>query len=183
MCAVFRLENRDRTGLILRLMQRLGKPFSQLFGGAISRAENLLLTISHDSISIDRFPRSNGRLARSAANAAANPPTCNHRPGPQGRTKNCSRLPLSLCDARIAKHVSINGNRRNSGNCQGESRVFLDDKCCSIKELMKSSLRSNSGTQLFFLSIFRLTTISLRLSREETLRTGDFAPSNSACTS
>jgi len=59
---------------MLRLMQRLGKPFFQFIRGEqLSWAENFLLTMPNDSIPIDCFPRSIGRLARSAAIAAAKP--------------------------------------------------------------------------------------------------------------
>jgi hypothetical protein len=62
-----------------------------------------------------------------------------------------------------------NGNRLRRGLKKVKRGVFLESK--------EDPERS---AQPFFRSIFRLITISLRLSREVTLRTGDFAPSNSA---
>src|SRR5207249_9150507 len=44
-------------------------------------------------------------------------------------------------------------------------------------------LRTENESQLFFFSILRFRTMSLRLSKLETVRVGDLAPSFSACNS
>lgn len=67
-------KNRHGTGLIFRLMQRLGKPFFQFVrGGPHPLAENLLLAIPDDPIPIYRLPYFLGRQARSTELAAAKP--------------------------------------------------------------------------------------------------------------
>jgi hypothetical protein len=59
--------------------------------------------------------------------------------------------------------------------------VFREDKCYSNKSTYHFGFFARGiASQLFLRSIFRLITISLRLSREDTFFTGDFAPSNSA---
>jgi len=56
-------------------------------------------------------------------------------------------------------------------------RVFLESKCCSNKSTYSyESPLAGFQIQLFFRSIFKLITISLRLSRADTLRTGDLLP-------
>ena len=167
---------------MLRLMQRLGKPFSVYSGELLQVAENLLLAIPDDSIPIYCLPHFHGRYARSAEFAAAKPRTCNPWSEPP------------KAGQRIVQDYGYNIRLRGSQNTHPlmvtegtlaiarETRgVFREDKCCSNKSTYHFGFFGRGiASQLFLRSIFRLITISLRLSREETLRAGDFAPSNSA---
>ena len=67
-------KNRHGTGLIFRLMQRLGKPFFQfVWGSCFLWRRTLLLAIPDDPIPIYCLPYFHGRRARSTEFAAAKP--------------------------------------------------------------------------------------------------------------
>src|SRR5258708_3459673 len=100
-------KNRDGTGLIFRLMQRLGKPFFQFVGGGAAffggepsprnprRPDSDLLP--------SLFPRPPGEKHGVRGGETLGPTI--RSPSPQRRTENCLRLPLQLYVARMAKHA------------------------------------------------------------------------------
>src|SRR6266702_6163363 len=95
---------------------------------------------------------------------------------------------------RIVQHTRYNLRPRGSENthlimvtegtlafAKESQDVFREAKCCSNKRTYCcDGPPPGFPFQLFLRSIFRLITISLRLSKEDTLFTGDFAPSSSA---
>jgi hypothetical protein len=114
-------KNRDGTGLIFRLMQRLGKPFFQFIRGAASvggepspgnsrRPDSDLLS--------SPCPLPPARITDDAAAKLSDLPSI--APNPEDRTVNYFRLPLQLGVIWMVERGLINGNRRQSGNRQRE---------------------------------------------------------------
>ena len=176
-------ENRDRTGLVLRLMQRLGKPFFQFIRGSCLRRRRTFSSQSPTTrFRFITFPISTAAAREVLNSRRRNPRTCTPWSEPP------------KAGQRIVQDYGYNIRSRGSRNTlllmvtEGtlaiarETRsVFREDKCCSNKSTYHFGCFARGiASQLFLRSIFRLITISLRLSKEDTLRAGDFAPSNSA---
>src|SRR5258708_7199755 len=116
-------KNRDGTGLIFRLMQRLGKPFFQFVGGELlSLAENLPLAIPDDPIPTYCLPYFHGRQARSTEFAAAKPldlQSVVRAPNAGQRIVEDCRYNFTLRGWRNTP--LFNGNRRQCGDRERES--------------------------------------------------------------
>ena len=179
-------ENRDRTRLMLRLMQRLGKPFFQFIRGSSFPGRRIFSGQSQTTqFRLTAFPVPSAawrevlqlrRRQHRTHHPSSKPPKAG-----QGIARDCRYH----CAMRGSRNTPLSMVTEGTlAIAQASRGVFLDDKCYSNKRTYEIKCFAQNGeSQLFFRSIFKLTTISFRLSREETLRTGDFAPSNSACTS
>jgi len=69
------------------------------------------------------------------------------------------------------------------GFCPASLVVSAKRRAFTGSSLDLAGLRTENESQLFFFSILRFRTMSLRLSKLETVRVGDLAPSFSACNS
>jgi len=72
---------------------------------------------------------------------------------------------------------------RQGGFCPASLVVSAKRRAFAGSSPDLARLRTENESQLFFFSILRFRTMSLRLSKLETVRVGDLAPSFSACNS